>query len=187
MADRTLRGSRLGAVSYETEYGAEPAPRNMPHTAAPAGTSSTCRSRRGRGSDHVGVPAGRHRGLLVDGPAPEAKKVKPPRTHWDMLMERRTIADLEEVLAERLDVLRARRGQQERLSARSSRHDQTVPSAQLPGAGRPGGDFSRSAPAERPRACRPRCAAPHSVTRTQRLAHDRAAHLATRRARARRR
>ena len=47
---------------------------------------------------------------LIDGPAPEAKKIKPPRTHWDMLMERRTIADLEEVLAERLDVLRARRG-----------------------------------------------------------------------------
>jgi len=49
--------------------------------------------------------------LLIDGPAPETKKVKAPRTHWDMLMERRTIADLEEVLAERLDVLRARRGQ----------------------------------------------------------------------------
>ena len=48
---------------------------------------------------------------LVDGPEPEAKKTKPPRTHWDMLMERRTVADLEEVLAERLDVLRARRGQ----------------------------------------------------------------------------
>jgi len=49
-------------------------------------------------------------GELIDGPAPEAKKVKAVRTHWDMLMERRTIADLEEVLAERLDVLRARRG-----------------------------------------------------------------------------
>ena len=48
---------------------------------------------------------------LIDGPEPEAKKVKAPRTHWDMLMERRSIADLEEVLAERLDVLRARRGQ----------------------------------------------------------------------------
>ncbi|MGI8870016.1 MAG: RNA polymerase-binding protein RbpA, partial [Mycobacteriales bacterium] len=31
------------------------------------------------------------------------------RTHWDMLMERRTIADLEEVLAERLELLRERR------------------------------------------------------------------------------
>ena len=50
-------------------------------------------------------------GVLIDGPEPEAKKVKPARTHWDMLMERRSIADLEEVLAERLDVLRARRGQ----------------------------------------------------------------------------
>jgi hypothetical protein len=47
---------------------------------------------------------------LIDGPEPETKKIKPPRTHWDMLMERRSVADLEEVLAERLDVLRARRG-----------------------------------------------------------------------------
>ena len=47
---------------------------------------------------------------LVDGPEPEAKKGKPVRTHWDMLLERRSVADLEEVLAERLDVLRARRG-----------------------------------------------------------------------------
>ena len=48
--------------------------------------------------------------VSIDGPEPEAKKAKPPRTHWDMLMERRSVADLEEVLAERLDVLRARRG-----------------------------------------------------------------------------
>ena len=46
----------------------------------------------------------------VDGSTGESKKVKPPRTHWDMLIERRTIADLEEVLAERLDALRSRRG-----------------------------------------------------------------------------
>ncbi|MBV9822937.1 MAG: RNA polymerase-binding protein RbpA, partial [Actinobacteria bacterium] len=29
MADRVLRGSRLGAISYETEYAAEPAPRQL--------------------------------------------------------------------------------------------------------------------------------------------------------------
>jgi len=45
--------------------------------------------------------------LLVDGTPPEEKTGKPPRTHWDMLMERRSVADLEEVLAERLGVLRA--------------------------------------------------------------------------------
>jgi hypothetical protein len=111
MADRTLRGSRLGAISYETEYGAEPAPRNV--------AAYRC----GRGhefsvpfAEEAEIPAMWECRLdgtmaqLVDGPAPEAKKVKAPRTHWDMLMERRTIADLEEVLAERLDVLRARRG-----------------------------------------------------------------------------
>ncbi len=37
MADRTLRGSRLGAVSYETEYGAEPAPRNIAAYRCPRG------------------------------------------------------------------------------------------------------------------------------------------------------
>ena len=111
MADRTLRGSRLGAISYETEYGAEPAPRNVAAYRCARGhefnvpfseeaeipTTWECRL--------DGTPA-----QLIDGPEPEAKKTKPPRTHWDMLMERRTIADLEEVLAERLDVLRARRG-----------------------------------------------------------------------------
>jgi hypothetical protein len=29
------------------------------------------------------------------------------RSHWDMLLERRTIAELEELLAERLELLRA--------------------------------------------------------------------------------
>ncbi len=45
--------------------------------------------------------------LLLDGDEPEAKKAKPARTHWDMLMERRTREELEEVLAERLAVLRS--------------------------------------------------------------------------------
>jgi hypothetical protein len=111
MADRTLRGSRLGAISYETEYGAEPAPRNV----------AAYRCARGH---EFSIPFAEDAELpttwecrldgsmaqLIDGPAPEAKKVKAPRTHWDMLMERRSIADLEEVLEERLDVLRARRG-----------------------------------------------------------------------------
>ena len=37
---------------------------------------------------------------------PEEKKEKPPRTHWDMLIERRSIPDLEDLLAERLELLR---------------------------------------------------------------------------------
>src|SRR6266536_3050769 len=38
---------------------------------------------------------------LVDGNEPEQKKAKPPRTHWDMLLERRSISELEDILAER--------------------------------------------------------------------------------------
>jgi RNA polymerase-binding protein len=112
MADRTLRGSRMGAVSYETEYGAEPAPRSFAAYRCTRGHEFTIPF-----SEEAEVPATWECRLdgtsaqLVDGPEPETKKNKPPRTHWDMLMERRTVADLEEVLAERLDVLRARRGQ----------------------------------------------------------------------------
>lgn len=36
---------------------------------------------------------------------------KVARTHWDMLLERRTRPELEELLEERLAVLRERRGQ----------------------------------------------------------------------------
>ena len=111
MADRTLRGSRLGAISYETEYGTEPAPRNVAAYRCPRGHEFSVPF-----SEEADVPSTWECRLdgttaqLIDGPEPEAKKVKAPRTHWDMLMERSTIADLEEVLAERLDVLRARRG-----------------------------------------------------------------------------
>ncbi|EKF23458.1 hypothetical protein C731_2502 [Mycolicibacterium hassiacum DSM 44199] len=54
-------------------------------------------------------------GVLLEGDAPEPKKTKPPRTHWDMLLERRSIEELEELLKERLEILRAkRRGEQQR-------------------------------------------------------------------------
>jgi hypothetical protein len=45
--------------------------------------------------------------LLRDASRPEPKPTKQPRTHWDMLLERRTVSELEELLAERLELLRA--------------------------------------------------------------------------------
>ena len=48
-------------------------------------------------------------GTLIEGAAPEAKKVKPPRTHWDMLLERRSVDELDELLKERLDLLKVKR------------------------------------------------------------------------------
>jgi hypothetical protein len=47
--------------------------------------------------------------LLRDGTQPDAKPVKHVRTHWDMLLERRSMEDLEVLLEERLDLVRAGR------------------------------------------------------------------------------
>ena len=107
MGERVLRGSRLGTVSYETDRAKDLAPRQeatyvcpdghrfvMPF-AAEAEIPSTWECR------VCGASA-----LVVDGERPEPKKTKPPRTHWDMLLERRTVDDLEELLTERLELLR---------------------------------------------------------------------------------
>jgi hypothetical protein len=115
MAERVLRGSRLGAVSYETDSGIELALRSTTTYDCPEGHVTVVPF-----SDEADIPAiwecrtcganARRR----DGDQPAAKAVKPPRTHWDMLLERRSEADLEEVLNERLALLRASRGEKTR-------------------------------------------------------------------------
>ena len=109
-ADRVMRtGSRLGALSYETARNRDLAPRqiaryrtekgeefDMPF-AADAEVPGTWLCRNGM------------EGTLIEGDAPEPKKLKPPRTHWDMLLERRSVEELEELLKERLDIIRTRR------------------------------------------------------------------------------
>ena len=111
MSDRVLRGTRLGSVSYESDRHTEFAPRlrtaydclqghatEVPFAAeADIPSSWECRV--------CGTTA-----LLRDGAPPEEKKGKPARTHWDMLLERRSTAELEEVLAERLAVLHDHQG-----------------------------------------------------------------------------
>ncbi|HTL24588.1 MAG TPA: RNA polymerase-binding protein RbpA [Mycobacteriales bacterium] len=111
MSERVLRGSRLGAVSYESDKHTEFAPRvgvvfdcehghatTVPFAAeAELPASWECRV--------CGATA-----LRRDGEQPESKPVKAARTHWDMLLERRSLAELEEVLAERLAALHAEQG-----------------------------------------------------------------------------
>lgn len=111
MSERVLRGSRLGAVSYESDKHTEFAPRvgvvfdcqhghatTVPFAAeADIPASWECRV--------CGTTA-----LRRDGEQPESKPVKAVRTHWDMLLERRSLAELEEVLAERLAALHAEQG-----------------------------------------------------------------------------
>jgi len=107
MAERALRGSRLGAVSYENDETSEPAERQVAAYRCPNGhrfsvpfaveaevpATWECR--------FCGTAAARE-----DGTAPPAARVKPARSHWDMLLERRSIEELEAILDERLEVLR---------------------------------------------------------------------------------
>jgi hypothetical protein len=108
MSERALRGTRLGTTSYETDRGIDLAPRQTVEYACPAGHRIEMPF-----SVEAEVPATWEcrvcggTALMVDGNPPEEKKIKPARTHWDMLLERRTKEDLEQVLAERLAVLRA--------------------------------------------------------------------------------
>lgn len=110
MADRVLRGSRLGSTSYEADRNHDLAPRRTATYRCPRDHEFAVPM-----SDDAEVPATwdcRMHGLesaLIDGSAPDGKAVKPPRTHWDMLLERRSIAELEEILNERLSELKARR------------------------------------------------------------------------------
>ncbi|AQX80386.1 RNA polymerase-binding protein RbpA [Plantibacter sp. VKM Ac-2885] len=117
MADRSLRGMRLGAQSLQTEegvifsarsnhiYRCQSCERETTMTfAADAEVPELWECR------HCGAEAV----LLVDSKPVVVDRgdVKTPRSHWDMLLERRSRDELEELLEERLSYLRARRGQQ---------------------------------------------------------------------------
>ena len=118
MAERALRGTRLGATSYENDRNTDLAPRLDVPFDCPNG-------------HHFSVPFAAEAELppmwecrvcgamatASTGDSPSPKKAKPPRSHWDMLMERRTKEDLEAVLAERLEVIRERRAVEARAIA----------------------------------------------------------------------
>jgi hypothetical protein len=108
MAERALRGARLGAQSFEDERGVEMAPRQEVEYVCEDGHIFTVTM-----SDEAELPAewedpktgktGRLAGLAED---TDDKSAKPVRTHWDMLLERRSESELEEILTERLELLR---------------------------------------------------------------------------------
>jgi hypothetical protein len=107
MANRSLRGMRIGSHSMETEDGVDFAPRSQAFYDCPNGHTIILPF-----SVEADVPVVWEcrcgtEAILRDASRPEAKAGKPPRTHWDMLLERRTINELEELLDERLDLLRA--------------------------------------------------------------------------------
>src|ERR1700722_7958820 len=133
MAERALRGTRLGATSYENDRNTDLAPRQEIAFDCPKGHHFTvpfaaeaevpatweCRV--------CGVTA-----FTATGDLSAPRKAKPPRSHWDMLRERRSIADLEEGFPGR----RARTG---------GRRGAKTPPRQIPGPRRGAGSGSRTA------------------------------------------
>lgn len=107
MAERTLRGARLGGQSFEDERGIEFAARQQVGYVCSRGHAFEITM-----SDEADVPAvwecprcGAD-ALSTSGIKPEVKAEKPARTHWDMLLERRSEKELEDILKERLELLR---------------------------------------------------------------------------------
>ena len=108
MADRALRGMKIGANSLESDENVELAPRVHARYDCPNG--HVIRLPFAVDADMPPVWTCRLCGaeaLLQDATRPEPKPGRRVRTHWDMLMERRTIPELEELLEERLDLLRS--------------------------------------------------------------------------------
>jgi hypothetical protein len=108
MAERSLRGARIGAQSFEDERGVEMAPRQSVIYVCPDGHRFSVTM-----ADEAEVPdewedpkTGKLGRRLDSGEAPE-KAGKPVRTHWDMLLERRSLPELEDLLTERLELLRS--------------------------------------------------------------------------------
>ena len=107
MAERALRGARLGAQSFEDERGVEMAARQQIEYVCADGHTFTVTM-----ADEAEVPLEwedpktGQKGRLVNGAEPEPKNEKHVRTHWDMLLERRSVDELEEILTERLELLR---------------------------------------------------------------------------------
>lgn len=131
MADRSLRGMRLGAQSLQSDegvvlvdhqlrtYQTEDGERFVVTFAADAEAPEVWES-----------PKTGAEGRLIDADSGEfvpyeAPEVKPQRTHWDMLLERRTAEELEEVLEIRLEYLRERRGTQSRREPTAGRPQTT--------------------------------------------------------------
>lgn len=112
MAERTLRGSRLGSQSLETDSGIQLAPRIEAIYDLPDGRIIVVPFAADADIPHEWEAIDGTKGILRDAegePQEEARPARQPRTHWDMLLERRSREELQDLLDERLELLRARR------------------------------------------------------------------------------
>lgn len=107
MAERALRGARLGAQSFEDERGVEMAARQeIEYACADGHTFTVTMAQEADVPYEWEDPRTGQIGKWVSGVEGDKKEEKPVRTHWDMLLERRSVEELEGILKERLDMLR---------------------------------------------------------------------------------
>lgn len=108
MRSRTLNATGLGSKSFENDRSVTLAPRSELDFDCPAHhhfsiTFSTEATLPGSWDcPTCWAPA-----VRSDGVQATTLPTKPIRTHWDMLRERRSVAELQELLAERLALLKA--------------------------------------------------------------------------------
>ena len=108
----SMRGTRLGAVSYENDVNIEPADRQMVRYDCPQGHQTIIPF----STEAEDIPltwdcrCGQQASVVTRAEnlaTPEIRAERHVRTHWDMLLERRSIEDLETLLQERLTLLHA--------------------------------------------------------------------------------
>ncbi|CAM2794851.1 RNA polymerase-binding protein RbpA [Actinomyces slackii] len=109
MADRALRGMTIGAKSMESEEGVEFAERMIITYECPLAHVTSVPM-----STEAEVPAtwecpecGQAAARRGEDDQDSEEPKKTVRTHWDMLLERRGVDELKELLDERLEQLRS--------------------------------------------------------------------------------
>lgn len=99
----------MGAVSYETDRDHDLAPRQMVKYQTDNGEVFDVPFATDAEIPQEWMCKNGMVGQLMEGDGQESKPTKPPRTHWDMLLERRSMEELDVLLEERIELLRKRR------------------------------------------------------------------------------
>lgn len=107
MAEKVLRGTGLGGMSYETDRDVQLVPRALSAYSCAHGHRIEVPFAAGIAVPLLWECPKCGEDALLDGAtAPQAAPSRPARTHWDMLLERRSIHELQLLLEERLALLR---------------------------------------------------------------------------------
>ncbi|MFP7696118.1 RNA polymerase-binding protein RbpA [Trueperella sp. LYQ143] len=108
MAERSLRGMRIGAHSLESDIGVSfVARRQEAYTCSNNHTFNVTFASEAEAPQTWECKCGAPAELVGSATDDDAKPAKPQRTHWDMLLERRSEEELKVLLEERLALLRA--------------------------------------------------------------------------------